>query len=303
MLEKGSRSGFSYSASFCPVNFCEWRINILWKWGLIDPPRLLLLPGRSLQGQDGAPSDGAGWGNPMEKHTELTPASPHERTHYSVLQVPTFEQLSNEEPGKAYTFALLLSLMSQEKSKSKSATDCWNKAEESPTHQKEPHVPQVGQHHWPGTTKPPACISSRFLLFTNLHFMPPCSKRKQKPWRAFSCCHRNSYYNLKLYLMHHSSPSSTLQQLAVPIGRLCCERRKRGDERALTAHVLCWRPSISAAAHNLLSISGQTLSFFSSLFLSCFLFFGVSHHLHLWKEFSWGCKDSSNCLWSDQPCA
>ena len=23
------------------------------------------------------------------------------------------------------------------------------------------------------------------------------SKHKQKPWRAFSCCHRNSYYNLK----------------------------------------------------------------------------------------------------------
>lgn len=76
-------------------------------------------------------------------------------------------------------------------------------------------VSQVGQHQGQGTTKPPACISCCFLVFTNLHFMPPCSKHKQKPWRAFSCCHRNSYYNLKLYLIHHSSPSSTLQQLAV----------------------------------------------------------------------------------------
>lgn len=57
-------------------------------------------------------------------------------------------------------------------------------------------VSQVGQHQGQGTTKPPACISSRFLVFTNLHFMPPCSKHKQKPRRAFSCCHRNSYYNL-----------------------------------------------------------------------------------------------------------
>lgn len=60
----------------------------------------------------------------MEEHAELTPASPHERTHYSVLQVPTFEQLSNEEPGRAHVFALLLSLMSQEKSNSKVANDC-----------------------------------------------------------------------------------------------------------------------------------------------------------------------------------
>lgn len=105
--------------------------------------------------------------------------------------------------------------MSQEKSKRKFAIDRWNKAEESPIHQKKPRVPQVGQHHGQSTTKPPACISSHFLLFTNLYFTPPCSKHKQKPWRAFSCCHRNSYYNLKLYLMQHSSPSSTLQQLAV----------------------------------------------------------------------------------------
>jgi len=61
----------------------------------------------------------------------------------------------------------------------------------------------------------PVCISSHCLLFTNLHFMPPCLKHKQKPRRAFSCCHRNSYYNLKLYLMYRSPPSSTLQQLAV----------------------------------------------------------------------------------------
>lgn len=151
----------------------------------------------------------------MEKHAELTPAPPPQRTQYPVLQVPTLEPLSNGEPGKAHAFALLFSLMSQEKSKSKVMTDHRNKAEESPTHQKKPCVPQMGQHHGQGATKSPAPISSHYLLFTTLHFMPPCSKHKQKPWRAFSCCHRNSYYNLKLYLMHHSSPSSTLQQLGV----------------------------------------------------------------------------------------
>ena len=80
--------------------------------------------------------------------------------------------------------------------------------------------------------------------------------------------------------MHHSSPSSTLQQLAVQWEGYAA-RGGRGQAKALTAHALRSRPSISAAAHNLLSISAQTLSFFSFLFLSCFLFFGVSHHLHL----------------------
>lgn len=60
----------------------------------------------------------------MEKQAELAPAPACERTHYSVLQAPTFEKLSNEEPGKAHASALSLSLMSLEMSRSKFATDC-----------------------------------------------------------------------------------------------------------------------------------------------------------------------------------
>lgn len=68
---------------------------------------------------------------------------------------------------------------SKKKSKMRVATDR-KQAEEIPAQHPEEAAPG-GPAPWAGrreATKPPAHISSRCLLFTNLHFTPPCSKHK-----------------------------------------------------------------------------------------------------------------------------
>lgn len=174
MLVRGSQRGFSCSVSFCPVNPCDWRINILWKWGLTCYPHSLLLPGRSLQGQERAPE----WGNPMEKQAELRPS--WKDVPPWPLACTAAEQLSNEQPAKAQTAALSPSLPFQKRSPK------WElQLTESRLKKSQPSTPEEaapgGPAPWAGrreATKPPARISSRCLLFTNLRFTPPCSKHK-----------------------------------------------------------------------------------------------------------------------------
>lgn len=135
------------------------------------------------------------WCRIGESHGEACwTALSHERTYYAVLQVSTFEQLSNAEPGKAHTVALSRLRKNQKAKLQLTAETRLKKVQ----HTRNSHV-------WPrwvsiiGRVPQSSLLAflPHCLLFTNIHFMPPCSKHKQKPWRAFSCCHRNSYYNLK----------------------------------------------------------------------------------------------------------
>lgn len=72
-----------------------WRINILWKWGLTHPPCLLLVPREPCRVRSGLPmmvqSGGISWKSMWGSHPYIVTRG------HQVLQVPSFEQLSNEE--------------------------------------------------------------------------------------------------------------------------------------------------------------------------------------------------------------
>lgn len=199
-LERGGRSGFSYIASFCPVNCCEWRFNILWKWGLTRLPCLLLLPGRSLQGRGWAPSDSAGWWNPMEKHAELTPPPhpPPKKGHITQsyrCQLPSSSEVKNLEKHTLLLSCFFSCPRKSPKAKLQvTAETRLKKAQHTRRSQLCPRWVTV-------TGKVPqspllASLATAFCLHTFTSCLLAQNTNK-KPWRAFSCCHRNSYYNLK----------------------------------------------------------------------------------------------------------
>lgn len=156
LLARRSQRGFSYSASFCPVNSREWKINILWKQGLTCPHYTYYFYQRDLcRVRSGLLQ----WGRMGESHWKT-----------KLCSLPLFGPLAllsrsvTKDLEKHKTVALLLSFLFQQSPKSElelteTRLKMPNTAEET--------YAQVSQHHRQGTRKPSAHIlSTAFCLQT-----------------------------------------------------------------------------------------------------------------------------------------